>query len=156
VWKEGEPLDPEGPLVLPGRYTATLHANGEDYTQPLSVKLDPRIHVAPSALQDQLALALAVDSALDRAVSTYREVEASLRKGGSSLPAARADSLRALADSGDPSLRSVAGVLTEVAGRVQGADAAPASGLRDVLEAYRKELDGLAARWERLRPATSR
>jgi photosystem II stability/assembly factor-like uncharacterized protein len=153
VWREGEPLDPEAPLVLPGRYTATLHADGKDYTRPLTVKLDPRVHVTAAALREQLSLALAVDSALDRAVSTYREVEAALRTGGTSLPADRADSLRALADSGDPSLRSVAGVLTEVAGRVQGADAAPASGLRDVLDAYRKDLDGLVRRWERLEGA---
>jgi len=151
VWMEGEPLEPEGPLVLPGTYMATLTVDGKDYEQPLTVKLDPRMHASTQALRAQLELALAVDSALERAVEMYKEVEAALDKGGKSLPAATADSLRALAQAGNPSLKSIAGVLGSLAGRVQGADAAPAAGLGEVLEAYRKELDGIGARWGRLR-----
>jgi len=151
VWMEGEPLEPQGPLVLPGDYTATLSAGGTEDTVPLTVKLDPRIHASTEALREQLGLAMAIDSTLERAVSAYHEVEAALGSGSGTLPKARVDSLRALAGGDDPSLRSVAGVLSSLAGRVQGADAPPAAGLRDVLEAYRKELDGLVTRSERLR-----
>jgi len=155
VWREGEPVEPEGPLVLPGRYTVTLSAGGVTSTDTLVVKADPRVEVSREALAEQLDLALAIDSALARAVGAYREVEAALDRGG--LPGSTADSLRALAEGGGdtgagaPSLRSVAGVLSSLAGRVQGADAAPAAGLRDVLDSYREDLDGLVARWEALK-----
>jgi photosystem II stability/assembly factor-like uncharacterized protein len=151
VWMEGEPLEPEGPLVLPGRYTATLTVDGQEYSRPLTVKPDPRVRVSMDALRDQLELAMAIDSTLDRAVAAYREAEAALEREGREPPAAVADSLRALVSGGDSSLAAVAGVLTSLASRVQGADAAPAAGLRDVLEAYRRELVALEARWTRLK-----
>ena len=37
------PLYPLGPSVLPGTYTVKLTANGKTLTQPLTVKMDPRV-----------------------------------------------------------------------------------------------------------------
>src|SRR5271167_764035 len=46
-----------GPLVVPGNYTVKLLANGRSSTQPLTIKMDPRVNVAAEALERQFALA---------------------------------------------------------------------------------------------------
>lgn len=45
------PLIPEGPLVLPGTYTVRLTVNGRSESQPLTVKMDPRVHVSTGDLK---------------------------------------------------------------------------------------------------------
>jgi len=151
VWHEGTPLEPRGPLALPGRYTVTLSANGTTYTQPLTVRMDPRVHVSQAALEHQLALAQSVDSTLARAVEAHRAVTTMLDARTAALSPAQVDSLTALADAGTPSFSSVAGVLTSLATAVVAADAPPTQGEEGVLREYARELDGLLARWTRLR-----
>ena len=41
---------PAGPLAVPGEYTVKLTANGKSRTQPLTIKLDPRVKT-PQPLQ---------------------------------------------------------------------------------------------------------
>src|SRR5437762_372387 len=48
--------EPKGPWVPPGTYTVKLTVGGKAYTQPLVVRIDPRIRVAPIALQQQFTL----------------------------------------------------------------------------------------------------
>src|SRR5712691_4598175 len=50
------PALPEGPLALPGVYTIRLRVDGKPYTQTLTVRADPRVHIAPAALGAQHAL----------------------------------------------------------------------------------------------------
>ncbi len=49
-----------GTWALPGEYTVKLTANGQSYTQPLTVKMDPRVHVSQADLQKQFETARAV------------------------------------------------------------------------------------------------
>lgn len=44
---------PLGPLALPGTYTVRLSADGQNVSQPLLIKLDPRLQTPPSDLQSQ-------------------------------------------------------------------------------------------------------
>jgi hypothetical protein len=134
VWHEGTPLDPDGPLVLPGRYSVTLTVEGKDYTEPLTVRLDPRVHVTQAALTQQLALGREVDGALELAVRTHHEIP---------------DSLRATVERGDSSLAALAGVLGSLATAVQSADAAPTEGERAAFAVYRATLERAVARWRR-------
>ena len=46
-----------GPWALPGDYTVRLTVNGQSYSQPLTVKMDPRVNVSQEDLQKQLELA---------------------------------------------------------------------------------------------------
>jgi photosystem II stability/assembly factor-like uncharacterized protein len=48
---------PEGPLVVPGRYTVEFTAGGHTVQQPLTVQLDPRVLATQQDLEAQLALA---------------------------------------------------------------------------------------------------
>ena len=71
------PREPRGPWALPGKYTVRLTAGGKTLSQPLLVKLDPRLKTQPAALQQQFALsqklAAALDSAFD-ALTALREL----------------------------------------------------------------------------------
>lgn len=51
--------DPTGVLAMPGTYTARLTVNGQNYEQPLDLKMDPRVQTAPKALQQQFDLSTA-------------------------------------------------------------------------------------------------
>jgi len=46
-----------GPFVVPGTYSVKLTANGKSNTQPLIVKMDPRVKATPEALHSQFVLA---------------------------------------------------------------------------------------------------
>jgi hypothetical protein len=57
--------EPKGPWVVPGTYTLKLTASGKSYTQPLVVKMDPRVKSEAGALQDQFALSKKVYDAIN-------------------------------------------------------------------------------------------
>jgi hypothetical protein len=48
--------EPKGPWVVPGTYTARLTVGGKSYTQPLTIRMDPRVKSGTAALQQQFAL----------------------------------------------------------------------------------------------------
>jgi len=48
---------PAGPMAGPGNYTVKLTANGKSSTQPLTIKLDPRVKTPQDALARQFSLA---------------------------------------------------------------------------------------------------
>jgi len=52
------PLYPLGPSVLPGTYTVKLTANGESRSEPLTVKIDPRVKTPLAGLTQQFTLSL--------------------------------------------------------------------------------------------------
>ena len=50
------PLEPKGVRALPGSYTVRLTAEGKSWTEPLTVKMDPRVKAAPEALGRQFTM----------------------------------------------------------------------------------------------------
>ena len=150
IWLDGTPLTPEGPLVVPGKYRVTLSVAGKEYSRSLSVELDPRVHVAPEVLTKQLAMATAIDADLARGFAAHSEISAELGKTTNARPSSIADSLGSISDKGRPSLRSVMDILTQLATRVQEADAAPTDGQREVFAEYDRQLDKLLARWQKI------
>ena len=144
VWHEGTPIDPRGALVLPGRYTVSLAVGGKTHTRPLTVRMDPRVHVTGSALRAQLALAQSVDAALGHTTAAHRAVTAYLKAREATLSKDEVNSVNAIADE----LATVDGVLASLATNVIAADAAPTQGERGVLAEYRRRLEALQARWK--------
>jgi hypothetical protein len=49
---------PQGPAVLPGKYTVKLIANGKTLTQTLTVRMDPRVTTSAAGLNQQFALSM--------------------------------------------------------------------------------------------------
>ncbi len=50
-------VQPQGPLAVPGMYTAVLTVAGQKYRQNLAVTMDPRVKVTQADLEEQLAWA---------------------------------------------------------------------------------------------------
>jgi photosystem II stability/assembly factor-like uncharacterized protein len=50
------PLEPRGAWALPGRYTVKLVVDGASYTQPLVLKMDPRVKTSASDLDKQFGM----------------------------------------------------------------------------------------------------
>jgi hypothetical protein len=61
----GEEDSVDGPVVVPGKYTVTLDYGGNKTSAAFDVTLDPRIKVAPGALEDRLALQQKITAQLD-------------------------------------------------------------------------------------------
>jgi len=152
VWGVGTPLEPRGPFVVPGPYRVTLTVGGVAYTAPLTVELDPRVHVTRAALADQLAFARSVDSTLERAVALHEALGKSLADS-STLRAGLADSLRSL-EGGHGGIRDIVDALTGLATAVESADLAPTGGARILFADYRSRLDAALAAWQRLAPGS--
>ncbi|HJV22299.1 MAG TPA: hypothetical protein VJ570_06370 [Holophagaceae bacterium] len=62
----------QGPWALPGRYTVTLRVDGTAATQPLDVRMDPRVTTPLPVLQRQLELSLRLRDAIGRLTSPDR------------------------------------------------------------------------------------
>ncbi|MBV8834691.1 MAG: hypothetical protein JO108_36310, partial [Acidobacteriaceae bacterium] len=56
----------KGPIALPGRYQVRLTLDGQTQTQPLTVKMDPRVTVSAGDLQKQFALLTDIRAELTR------------------------------------------------------------------------------------------
>ena len=85
---------PTSPWVLPGNYTVTLTVNGKIYTQPLIVKIDPRVKTSMADLQKQHTLSVTCYEGREKAKTVIAEVNAARKqlkdqivKGGSIVEA---------------------------------------------------------------------
>ena len=64
----------KGPLALPGQYSVRLTVDGKSLTQPLEVKLDPRLNVSREDLEKQFTMLIDVRSQLTRVYNLANEV----------------------------------------------------------------------------------
>src|SRR6185503_1616676 len=103
------PREPRGPWALPGRYTVRLTANGESYTQSLTVRMDPRVKTPPADLRQQFATATRLTGllrqahdALTEVTSLRRQLRAARERGDSSVtgPVAALDMKLAVLEGG--------------------------------------------------------
>jgi hypothetical protein len=62
------------PWAMPGVYTVKLTVNGKTYTQPLTVRMDPRVKTPLLVLQQQHDLALQAYKGRQAAMQAYDEV----------------------------------------------------------------------------------
>ncbi|HVC19853.1 MAG TPA: hypothetical protein VNE16_07230 [Vicinamibacterales bacterium] len=164
------PLVPQGPAVLPGRYTVRLTVDGRTMSQPLVVKMDPRVQVTPAGLREQFALASRLTAALhrdDAALQAARRVRAQLQAiGPRAGPLAdavgtldrRAFALAGGASGGPPAgaaagtddLTRLNGELARVYEIVEGADARPTTQAIAAAGTLGRALGARLAAWRQL------
>ena len=95
TFKNTDP-DPSSPWVMPGTYTVKLTVNGKTYTQPLTVKMDPRVTTKTADLEIQHNLSLLCYNGRKACTANANEV-AKLRKQVKELLAtANGDALQKL------------------------------------------------------------
>ncbi len=116
-----------GPQVLPGTYEVRLTANGQTYTQPLTVRQDPRSKTPAADLADQLALGL-------KASAKMHECQG-VKKGTSP------DDVVAACAVATSDLRAVLSV-------VESADRRPTAGAYALYEEAARRIDAAMARME--------
>jgi len=155
---QGTVAEPEGPLVLPGVYEVRLGVGEQTYTRPLRVELDPRVHVADTALVAQLRLgldiwnAMAEQHALEGSLRSARDQTRAL--AGRSLDRATRPPLAAferLADSLARAAGGVGGAGGDLAGLetvVESADREPTGQARLVFAGLRERVTGAVRRWQ--------
>ena len=73
IYKNTAP-EPTSPWVAPGTYTVKLSVNGQTFTQPLTVRIDPRITTAAIDLHKQLQASLLCYAARQQISHTQREI----------------------------------------------------------------------------------
>ena len=65
---------PAGPLAVPANYTVKLTANGTSSTQPLTIKLDPRVRTSQDLLVRQFGLASKLVARLGEASMALQQI----------------------------------------------------------------------------------
>jgi|HubBroStandDraft_4_1064222.scaffolds.fasta_scaffold00004_145 photosystem II stability/assembly factor-like uncharacterized protein len=60
------PRVPQGPLVVPGRYTVRLDVDGRTFGQSFDVLMDPRVTISPAALEQQHQVAAGLATLMNR------------------------------------------------------------------------------------------
>ncbi len=70
------PASPEGPLALPGTYTARLTVDGKSYTAPIVVRNDPRSPASAADLVAQHALQMKIYRGIKDAWNGFQDAEA--------------------------------------------------------------------------------
>ena len=142
------PREPRGPWAPPGTYIVRLSANGRTVSQPLVLRMDPRVKTPPAALARQFALGRQLAAAIDRVGEARRvaardtSAAAGARPGTTATPGA---GRTAFTDS----LSRVGGELEQLYGIVQGSDAAPTPQTEAAVAERLKRLDVLLARQQR-------
>lgn len=169
------PREPRGPLAPPGRYTVKLTVGESAQTQPLEVKMDPRVKTTDADLAKQFEIASQIASEMDldfaalKQVQSLREqVKALMTKAG---PGELADLISSLEEKaaalegkseerffGVPPTGKQPANLTHLNQEqamllhvVQGTDAPPTTQALATHRELRQELQGLLARWDELR-----
>jgi photosystem II stability/assembly factor-like uncharacterized protein len=65
----------QGPVAVPGKYQVRLTVGAQSQTVPLEVKLDPRVNVSQSDLEQQMALLLALRDQLNLVNDTVNQIQ---------------------------------------------------------------------------------
>ncbi len=69
------PLHPLGARALPGSYTLRLTVDGKSYTQPLSLKMDPRIQTSLADLRKQYDMEIGSVEGMDQSFDALEQVK---------------------------------------------------------------------------------
>ncbi|GAC1419214.1 MAG: hypothetical protein NVSMB53_18180 [Gemmatimonadaceae bacterium] len=157
------PRHPLGPAVLPGAYTVRLTANDRSYTEPLVIRMDPRVQISEMGLRLQHDIGLRMNNAISRDFIALAEVRAqrtllrTQREGAKAKDVADSlvalDSLLATLENGTPRGRTAVGFvrlneqLAEVLASVEGADAEPTTQVVAAAGDLEKSLGALLAQW---------
>jgi hypothetical protein len=159
------PRFPLGPAVLPGTYTVRLNVNGRSFSQPLTIKMDPRVRITDAGLRLQHDIGVRMNDAISRdfvalgEVRTARTLLRTQREGAKAKEVA--DSLvaldSALAKLEDGTRGSAAAgfamlneQLAGILDTVEGADAEPTSQVVAAAGELEKSLTALLAQWSEM------
>jgi len=133
--------EPKGPWVVPGTYTVKLTASGKSYTQPLVVRMDPRVKSGTLALQQQFTLSKKVYDAIAKIQAGAGATGGGRGRGGAGGGGGRGRG----GAPGSPSLASVAGQLSGLYGATQEGSTLPPAQTAAAVNAALRQYESLMA-----------
>ncbi len=172
---------PNSPWVMPGNYTLKLTVNGQAYTQPLTVKMDPRVHTTMAALNEQFTLSkrvyenvLACSAALEETKALRGQLKQLSQQGGrgATADAGTLNAIHAMDEkvatlegggrqrfggggfaprTGPDTLNSMKDALTALMHLLQGADVAPTTQAVAAIGERQKQFAAVMERWTELK-----
>jgi photosystem II stability/assembly factor-like uncharacterized protein len=166
TWRE-----PRGPWALPGNYTIKLSVDGRSYSQPLMLRMDPRVKTQPHDIERQHSIAMKCYAGIIQirdALEGIRKIRSQLKQLSSrSLPGSLADevskldrSIASLEGSGGGfrsglqpggaavlTLNRVSAELLGLMGVVEGADVAPTTQASVASQELETRLSEVLSRW---------
>ncbi|MEO9079764.1 MAG: hypothetical protein ABI268_10680, partial [Rhodanobacter sp.] len=74
------PLGLAGPPALPGQYTVKLTVDGHSWTQPLTVRMDPRVDKPIAGLNQQFELGMQLSGDINRTYTALQKAQANGEK----------------------------------------------------------------------------
>lgn len=161
------PREPLGPHALPGNYTVQLTVNGQNFTVPLTVKIDSRVKTLPAGLQQMFNLERRLASLLttsSKAVIQARSMREQLDKLTASGAAAESieafkKKLKMLAEgsgqqfpaTSELTLKSLNDAANTLYGDVYKTDAAPTVAQLEATKAAEQDTATLMKQWDRFK-----
>jgi photosystem II stability/assembly factor-like uncharacterized protein len=158
------PLEPQGPLVLPGTYTVRLTVDGRSEAVQLAVKMDPRVKTSAADLESlykaQVAMAASLDAAAkaDLAVHSVKEqLSAARNSPAEGQLAPFEEQVSALLEGTEhsatdarklPGIEEVTAEAAQLYGELQQADAAPTEALEQMATFVEHDWAELAPAWQ--------
>ena len=154
---------PRAPWVAPGGYTVRLTVEGKTYTQPLTVRLDPRVKTPAAGVRQLAALSREMYDLAATAHAAYQQARArvdsltgTLRAEVESLappPTPRPRGLQRPGPAAPPAtLESASNAALAAAMAMQDADVTPTAAQVAACGRARAQVNAVLARWRRLQP----
>jgi hypothetical protein len=160
---------PLGPRALPGQYTVRLTVNGKSYTEPLTVKMDPRVNTASAGLEQQFQMEVRLASMMTAAAQGVLEARSandqlhklSSQASGPVKNAITAFENKLAAVAGKPggfsappstqvTLTRMNGEVTTLYGDVDRADAAPSLAQVNAMAETERNFEAVMQHWKAL------
>jgi len=161
---------PSGPWAMPGQYTVVFTANGKSYSQPLTIKMDPRVKTSLAGLQQQFKLSndlytqlLTLSPAAEEAGALRKQLKDLQEKAtGEALAAIKAFDQKLQAVAGGATRRPGAGTEPPTLGGLktkfltlfgvfQEADVAPSTQAAAAVGDLQKQLPPIMQRWSAMK-----
>ena len=109
VWGEDTPIEPDGILVPPGKYSTRLTVGGKSQTQSFTLRMDPRVHTTAEDLARQYDAAKQAQELMNLSFAALDDAK-ELQKRKPSAPGRRARlGKEQLCDRQLPGIRRVSG-----------------------------------------------
>jgi photosystem II stability/assembly factor-like uncharacterized protein len=160
------PPAPTSPWVMPGKYSVVLTVDGQRYTQPLTIEMDPRVKASNADLQKQFELSkqiyddlLMLQPAMEQAASAMAKLK-SMREKASGAEGATIDAALQeldLLQGGEgrrrpgPQTNTLSGLRTslmETLSVLQDVDAAPTTQTAQAVPKLNESTNSLVQRWK--------
>jgi photosystem II stability/assembly factor-like uncharacterized protein len=151
---------PNSIWAAPGQYRVRLTVEGKSYTQPLTLRMDPRVKTPAVGLQQQFTLSKELYDEILAAQKALGQVRGIRAQAGAAAFAARLTELegtpgagggRGAAPAGPDSFSSVSAALNALMATLQGSDVTPTAQLVAAVNDRRAAMAKLMAKWTALK-----